>query len=157
MKEEVACCTLYCGLCASRRRIPQEASKLREMLKQEGYDLGYFDVPELHQIFGKFWEGLNLLADIPCRGCQGGGGYPDCPVRKCVREKQLLSCADCPEFPCQMLENFLKNYPLFTADSRRLKEIGYEKWTREQEDRAITGFSYADVRLPRMEEEKLSG
>ncbi|MCR4429248.1 MAG: DUF3795 domain-containing protein [Caldiserica bacterium] len=150
--KEVACCTLYCGLCASRRRIPHEAKKLREMLKKEGYDQGYFDVPELHPIFENFWEGLNLLADVPCRGCQDGGGYPSCPVRKCVKEKQLFSCAECSQFPCQMLKDFLKNYPLFNGDSKRLKEIGYEKWVKEQEKRATAGFSYADVRPPRMEE-----
>ncbi|MCR4407622.1 MAG: hypothetical protein NUW24_12000, partial [Anaerolineae bacterium] len=52
--EEVAYCGLYCGLCASRRRIPQQAAALRETLRREGYDRGYFDT--LMSSIAKRWH-----------------------------------------------------------------------------------------------------
>lgn len=53
--EEVAYCGLYCGLCASRRRIPQQAATLQETLRKEGYDRGYFDIPGLREVLTTFW------------------------------------------------------------------------------------------------------
>ncbi len=145
--QEVAYCGLYCGLCASRRRIPHQAAKLRETLCREGYDQGYFDVPCLEKVFAAFWEGLNRLADSPCPGCRSGGGDPACAVRACAQERKVTVCPLCLDYPCQRLEA-LHRYPLLPADSRRLRCAGLERWIAEQEARAATGFAYADVRLP---------
>ncbi|MFZ5924886.1 MAG: DUF3795 domain-containing protein [Bacillota bacterium] len=145
--EEVAYCGLYCGLCASRRRIPQQAVMLRETLRREGYDKGYFDVPGLEGIFSAFWKGLNLLADVPCPGCRAGAGFPDCSVRACARGREVTACPLCPDYPCDRL-GILKHYPLLLADGRRMQQVGLEKWVAEQEARATTGFAYADIRLP---------
>ena len=145
--EEVTYCGLYCGLCASRRRIPQQAQRLQETLRREGYDRGYFDVPGLEKVFATFWEGLNILASTPCPGCRAGGGNPGCAVRACARERGLTVCALCAEYPCQRLEA-LSGYPLLLADGRRLRQVGLEQWAAEQELRAATGFAYADVRVP---------
>jgi len=145
--DEVALCGLYCGLCASKRRIPRQASGLRETLRKEGYDRGYFDVPGLDKIFSAFWEGLNLLADQPCPGCRAGGGLPNCNIRTCVRERHVVACPFCPEFPCDKL-SMLSRYPLHMADAKRMREVGLEKWIQEQEARERTGFAYADIRYP---------
>ncbi len=145
--EEVGFCGLYCGLCAGRRRIPRQAATLRETLRQEGYDQGYFDVPGLEEVFAAFWEGLNQLADTPCPGCRGGGGFPGCPIRACAQENGVTACPLCDDFPCPRLE-MLHRYPTFLADGRRMREIGLERWIAEQETRAATGFAYADLRLP---------
>jgi hypothetical protein len=144
---ELGLCGLYCGLCASRRRIPEQASQLRRTLMAEGYDEGYFDIPGLHERFAAFWEGLNLLAATACAGCRAGGGNPDCAIRHCALERQLLACPDCADFPCDKL-GVLGRYPLYLADAARLKAIGFEAWADEQEGRARCGFSYADVRHP---------
>jgi hypothetical protein len=145
--EEVTYCGLYCGLCASRRRIPQQAATLRETLRKEGYDRGYFDIPGLNEIIATFWKGLNLLADTPCLGCRAGGGNPGCAIRACAQERGVTACPLCADFPCQRLEA-LRRYPLLLADSRRMQQVGLERWIAEQEARAATGFAYADVRLP---------
>jgi hypothetical protein len=144
---EVACCGLYCGLCASRRRIPEQANALRQSLHLEGYDLGYFDIPELENVFSQFWQGLNRLAETPCPGCRAGGGNPGCEIRQCVQDRGVTACPLCSEFPCERLE-LLQHYPTFLADVRRMKAIGIEMWIAEQEQRAERGFSYADVRHP---------
>jgi hypothetical protein len=145
--EEVTWCGLYCGLCASRRRIPHQAATLREMLRREGYDRGYFDMPGLEVVLAPFWQGLNHLADTPCPGCRAGGGYPGCPIRTCARERGTTACPLCADFPCERLE-MLGHYPMLLADGRRMQQVGLERWIAEQEARAATGFAYADVRFP---------
>lgn len=145
--EEVTYCGLYCGLCTSRRRIPQQAAALRETLRREGYDKDYFDIPGLQDIFATFWEGLNCLADSPCPGCRAGGGNPGCAIRACARERGVIVCPLCVDFPCQRLE-VLSHYPLLLADGRRVQQVGLEQWVVEQEKRADTGFAYADIRFP---------
>ena len=145
--EEVTCCGLYCGLCASRRRIPQQAATLRKTLRREGYDRGYFDIPGLQEIFAPFWEGLNRLADTPCPGCRAGGGNPGCAIRACAQERGVTVCPLCADFPCQRLE-VLSHYPLLLTDARRMQQVGLERWIVEQEDRAATGFAYTDIRFP---------
>lgn len=145
--KEVTYCGLYCGLCASRRRIPQEAGKLRKLLAQEGYDLGGFDIPSLKEIFPAFWQGLNVLADEPCPTCRAGGGNPGCQIRVCAQAKGVVTCPQCSEFPCVKI-GVLEHYPLYHSDARRIKEIGLEAWVEEQEERAKAGFSYTDIRHP---------
>lgn len=144
---EVAYCGLYCGLCASRRRIPQQAANLREVLTAEGYDRGYFDIPGLEGIFPAFWEGLNLLAERPCAGCRGEGGYPDCPIRICAKEREITVCSACAEFPCERLA-MLHRYPTCLADNAWMRQVGLQRWIIEQEARAARGFAYADIRYP---------
>ncbi len=144
---EVCYCGLYCGLCASRRRIPDQAAALRESLRREGYDRGYSDIPGLAQLFPAFWEGLHLLAEWPCAGCREGGGYPACPIRACARGRGISVCSSCPDFPCPHFA-MLRRYPTCLADNARMQEVGLERWVAEQEARAAAGFCYADVRFP---------
>lgn len=144
---EVAYCGLCCGLCASRRRIPRQAAALREALRREGYDRGYFDIPGLEQLFPTFWEGLNLLADRPCAGCREGGGYSACPIRACARDRDITVCSACSDFPCPHFA-MLRRYPTCLADNAHMQQVGLERWIAEQEARAANGFSYADIRLP---------
>ena len=147
--DEVTYCGLYCGLCASRRRIPRQAAALRDALRREGcYDRGDFDLPGRKEIFAPFAEGLNYLADTPCTGCRAGGGYPTCAVRACAGEREVTACPLCIDFPCQRVE-MLRNYPAYQADARRMQQVGLEQWIAEQEGRAETGFAYADIRFPR--------
>lgn len=146
-QEKVTYCGLYCGLCASRHRIPQQAASLREALCKEGYDRGYFDIPGLEEVFAELWKGLNYLADHPCPGCQAGGGNPGCIIRNCAQEKEVTSCPFCKDYPCEQL-GVLHRYPLLMADARWLQQVGLEQWISEQEERAKTGLTYTDVRLP---------
>jgi hypothetical protein len=145
--EEATNCGLYCGLCASRRRIPRQAATLRETLRKEGYDQGYCDVPGLAEILENFWSGLNRLADCPCCGCRAGGGNPGCAIRACARERSVVACPLCPEYPCKRLE-MLRHYPMLFADGKRMQHLGLERWIAEQEERAATGFAYSDFRFP---------
>ena len=145
--EEVTHCGMYCSLCAGRRRIPEQAYQLRETLRQEGYDRGYYDIPGLETVFNAFGEGLNLLANQPCPGCCAGGGNPGFAIRACALERRVYACPLCAEYPCARLA-ILKNYPLRAADGQRIHVIGINQWADEQEERAKCGFTYADIRWP---------
>jgi hypothetical protein len=57
------------------------------------------------------------LEDITdCDGCpvEQGRLFPTCarcPVRACARERQLFSCALCPEYECEKLQVFFETEP----------------------------------------------
>ncbi len=48
--------------------------------------------------------------DIWCDGCTGEDGRifiwcKECPIRSCCAERQLLNCAHCGDFPCEIIES----------------------------------------------------
>jgi len=149
-KRLLAYCGLYCGLCASRNRIPQRAKLLRETLHEEGMDWWYKYDDSMKDTFPVFWEFLNNLIKTDCT-CRGGGGPPDCKIRNCVREKGVEACPFCDEYPCGMIEGLAEQYVSAIQDGKRLKRIGLKTWTAEQEERARKGVVYADTRTPREE------
>src|SRR4030042_1198790 len=50
-----------------------------------------------------------LLEDMNCHGCKSDSdlrfiGCKNCPIRKCCKEKNLVTCADCDEYEtCEMI------------------------------------------------------
>ncbi|MCL4559500.1 MAG: DUF3795 domain-containing protein [Chloroflexi bacterium] len=145
--DDVAYCGLYCGLCASRQRIPEQAEALRATLMREGVEQVCEDIPGMEEHFGDFWKGLTCLAEHPCQGCRSDGGNPGCAIRQCAIDHQETTCPFCPNYPCELLTG-LTRFPLYFADGWRLKTVEIERWVAEQEARARSGFSYADVSFP---------
>ena len=140
----VTYCGLYCGLCAQRGRIPRQAEVLRESMAKEGYEFWGKELPG----FDKFWRFLTDLCDPDkgCPGCRKGGGPPFCSIRKCARERKVDVCVFCEEYPCNRVFEIAKGYPTLIADGERMRKLGREAWLQEQEERAKTGFAYADIR-----------
>ncbi len=60
-----------------------------------------------------------------CCGCPGTKEElwsADCEIRACVVEqKGLRYCSECPEFPCQRLENWAQGSPRYRAALERLR------------------------------------
>lgn len=137
-------CGLYCGLCAKRGRIPQQAKALRESMVKEDYEVWGKEFPG----FNNFWKFLNDLCnpDQACPGCRQGGGPSFCSIRKCARERKVDICVFCEEYPCKRILAISKGYPTLLVDGKRIQEIGTEVWIQEQEERAKTGFAYVDIR-----------
>ena len=58
-----------------------------------------------------------LLEDMNCQGCQSDGdirfiGCKNCPIRKCCKGKNLITCADCDEYEtCEMINGFFTSAP----------------------------------------------
>lgn len=140
----VTYCGLYCGLCAQRGRIPSKASSLRETMVKEGYKFWGKGI----RGFNDFWEFLNKICnpDKSCPGCRQGGGPPFCLIRKCARKGKVKICVFCKKYPCKYVLVIAQGYPTLLADGERLKKMGINKWIKEQEKRAKTGFAYADIR-----------
>jgi len=64
--------------------------------------------------------------DVPCEGCPGEtelkcAHCAECDIRACAEEKRLGTCADCADYPCELLEAFLDSVPQAraTLDSLR--------------------------------------
>jgi hypothetical protein len=142
--EFVTYCGLYCGLCAERTRIPGHAAALQAAMAEEGWPYWGPTMPD----FVEFWRFLQGLTDGGCPGCRADGGYPECPIRICARERGLDLCVYCPDFPCEHVEVFARRYPTLLADNRRLQVVGLARWLAEQEERARRGVVYADIRHP---------
>jgi hypothetical protein len=146
--EYVTYCGLYCGLCAERTRIPRQAAALKQAMAEEGWPFWGHTIPG----FCGFWEFLEKLdADGGCPGCRAGGGYPECQIRRCARERGLDLCNECADFPCSYVEALAARYPTLLADNHRLQAVGLDRWLSEQQERARRGVVYADVRY-RVEE-----
>lgn len=144
--ELVTYCGLYCGLCAQRGRIPQQARALRDSMAKEGYEFWGQEMPG----FATFWKFLANLGDPEkaCPGCRAGGGYPGCEIRTCASERAVEVCPLCERYPCAKIERLARVYPTLIADGQRLRQIGLDAWIAEQERRAACGFCYADIRHP---------
>jgi len=51
-----------------------------------------------------FIEALKWVASSSgCLGCIAGAGWPDCPIRKCAKAKDVRGCFDCEDYPCDII------------------------------------------------------
>jgi len=138
----VACCGLYCGLCSSRNRIPQQARALARTMAGEGWDEWGREIPG----FPGFWRFLGRLGRGACPGCRAGGGPPFCAIRTCAQERRVAVCVFCKDWPCRKVRMLARVYPTLIPDAERMKRIGLGKWLKEQRQRQKTGFCYSDIR-----------
>jgi len=140
----VTYCGLYCGLCSSRCRTHIIANSLKDLMSKEGYEYWGKELPG----FEEFWKFLDNLCDPDkiCPGCREGGGPPFCSIRKCAKEKKVDVCVFCDEYPCDRITTLAKGYVTLISDGEIMKDVGIEKWVKEQEERVKTGFAYVDIR-----------
>jgi hypothetical protein len=98
---------------------------------------------EVYPEFQAFWKVLNDLGEMDQTSplCIGGCGDPTCQIRVCAREKGLRVCAECTEFPCQLLTDFTRRYPFLVENGMRIREIGIDAWLAEQDELAARGIT----------------
>jgi hypothetical protein len=79
-----------------------------------------------------------------CHGCRGEGGQiaflsmaEPCNVWKCISQKEIDFCCDCPDFPCDRLHPYadrasqvLHNAKVFNLCL--IKKMGLESWAEEK-------------------------
>lgn len=137
-KDLVTYCGLYRGLCGVHARIPQRAAALRETLR-----VAENEGPE------PFRRVLAELAAPPGNRCCRAGTCDNtgrCGIRKCAVAKGVFACPLCSDFPCKRIATLGRSESTLVHDGQRLKEIGLEAWSAEQEQRRQAGFCYDDVR-----------
>ena len=82
-----------------------------------------------------------------CPGCQLGEHHSYCSVyRCCVTKRELLTCADCDEYPCERLlrvlgveeglDSFVSHKPAI-PNLERIREAGLETYLEEQQERRL--------------------
>ena len=109
----LACCGLECNHCSIHLR----TDEVLEYWRQKDVD-------------------LNL---IRCDGCrsesEGHHWSPDCKILACcVEERGLDLCAQCPDFPCPIIEGFaegVEHHVSAVETLREMKQTGVERWLAE--------------------------
>lgn len=129
--ELIAYCGIYCRLCDYYTgRIRDSVRDLLEIVKSHGELKLFADTAKAFD-FENFVKGLEWLSNetSPCiGGCRGGGGWGDCPFRKCCIEKGLKFCFECEDFPCDTV----KQYGNRVKALNEIKKLGVENWIRRQ-------------------------
>lgn len=115
MKENkiLAYCGIDCGACPAYVATQNDDDALRAETAGKW--------SELYQVERK-------LADINCDGCPGDSGRlfvycGACEVRRCAREKNIATCAVCPDYSCARLDAF---YALMPTARKLLEELRKE-------------------------------
>lgn len=67
-------------------------------------------------------------------GIEWQDGGKTCRIRRCAERHEVRICIDCPDFPCQMLDEFHKQgYKKARENLFRMKEIGVREWLAERQ------------------------
>jgi len=103
---------LYCKLCSNIAR--------KEIMEKGGWK--YFGEYEIEVVM-QFWNVLEKLStlDRDARGCKGGCGPPNCEIRKCAQERNIITCAFCPDFPFELVEELDRKYPIVIKNLKKAK------------------------------------
>lgn len=57
------------------------------------------------------------MASVTCYGCREQGSRhfflcDKCKIRTCAIKRKVETCADCPDYPCKLLEHHLALFPV---------------------------------------------
>jgi hypothetical protein len=110
MEEIIAYCGLLCHECGAYLATLANDDKKRALVAEQ---------------WKKEYKHDFKPEDINCTGCTSEGenlfSYCHvCEIRKCAKEKDVLTCAHCYDYPCEKLDKFFQMAP----DSKtRLDEI----------------------------------
>lgn len=145
MKPEdlIAYCGVSCGTCARWRDYSEFrtlAAVLAEWADAQGFQ--YWVPDEAKEFdYNEFRKGLDFFSKkdtwLVCQNsCRSGGGNPECEIRKCCEDRELVLCFDCEEFPCEKVERDKK----MVKRGEEYKELGRDRWMKQQAKKAERGF-----------------
>ncbi|MDR1689922.1 MAG: DUF3795 domain-containing protein [Clostridiales bacterium] len=91
----------------------------------------------LAQMWNKYY-GLDPSVMDKCGGCRNSPSDENCPVRKCVFEKNLSHCGDCADFPCEVFYQRCGSFPEEAKKDFNMEEyneyiLAYDNETRLKE------------------------
>ena len=112
MSEMIACCGLNCAACeaylATAANDQVELEKIAEKWRAE------YNAPDI------------TVAQVSCLGCSNSTGpwcghCGDCDIRACAQGRGYATCAECAEYPCELLSGFLELVPPARANLEKLR------------------------------------
>lgn len=118
----VTMCGYKCGLCkAYAKNIKKEDSR-----------------KELSDIWDKYYGFRVPPEDIFCEGCRAKNNDKQmdaaCPVRVCVKTKNIHSCIDCIQYPCEI---FMQRKGLSCCDAKALAK---ESFSDDEYDKYLAAY-----------------
>ena len=124
-KALLAPCGLYCGVCSIHIADRDNNLKFKNILV------------DLYKPMTKTAD------DIKCSGCLSEDQEniflycKTCPIRDCIKSKEIDGCYQCDDFPCKFIDRFPipVGKKVIMRAIPRWKEIGTEKWVEEEEKR----------------------
>lgn len=128
LRELTAPCGLDCFNCP--HYLANDNEELRKQLAQGAQKYGLpFTYEEIYE-------------KSACKGCRNRNGVPpfgveQCKISKCVSAKDIESCADCSDFPCDNLNPFAEYASVFPHNMKvfnlaLIRKMGVEKWAQEK-------------------------
>jgi hypothetical protein len=120
-------CGLYCGACSILSGVRRG-------------DMAFLDLAALG--VAEYLGHPVKAADLRCEGCLSevrAAPCRECAIRSCAISKGVTRCAECADFPCEVITAFnndgMPHHGEVLRNIRRQREIGVEKWVAEQEAR----------------------
>jgi len=94
MKEMIAKCGIDCAECTAYKATVENSDALRKQTAEE---------------WSKMFGGQIAPESINCLGCQNEetlfGHCQVCGIRSCAKGKGFQTCAECPDYGCEMVSD----------------------------------------------------
>ncbi len=105
MDATLAYCGLVCDTCPIHLATLEPDPRQRRVMREDIARL-------LRQVYGM---PTAVAAIDDCDGCHAGGrlyhGCAECPIRPCASARGLETCADCPDYACERLQQHWAHEP----------------------------------------------
>lgn len=88
------------------------------------------------------WDCRRCPGDT-CLGCRAGAGEPGCATRECAKNKGVVTCAMCGDFPCAIITPALEKFSLLASICKGIREAGIDSWTEEQDKLAGQKYDFS--------------
>ena len=102
----VAFCGMYCEDCWIKKEgVSDLAVEMLQKIKSDEFKQLTNGLPKMMPIlkglahYGQFVGALEAACFLACKkNCREGGGFPNCEIRKCCRQKAIKGCWECEEY-----------------------------------------------------------
>ena len=122
-RSSIGACGLHCAECDVYLAFRNGDERLKkEIAHAHGLGLSYVHCDGCWGDFSKMW------------GIEWQDGGKRCRIRRCAESRQVGICIECPDFPCEMLDEFhQQGYDKARDNLFRMREIGVTQWLAERE------------------------
>ncbi|MGE5549303.1 MAG: DUF3795 domain-containing protein [Bacteroidota bacterium] len=91
------------------------------------------------EVWGRLFGIKSAPEQLRCDGCyneMGRKADKDCRVRPCCKEKALVTCGECPSYPCALVqERFVSRDEIETRLGEPIAEEEYQAYVKPLENK----------------------